>query len=156
MLNRRIASSSDIEDLLSLLEDAKLQQKRHGIVQWNMTYPTKKDIEKDVLNGVLFMYFSNEELIGAVTVRTEDVTLYIERIMVVGTNTGKGYASQIVLNVIHEARLKKCLCIQTTTNHTNFAMRKILSNNNFDEVGRNLKSGREHFGDFINYRRLLS
>jgi ribosomal protein S18 acetylase RimI-like enzyme len=105
-----LANTSQLEQIYSLIKDCTTDMISKGIYQWDESYPSKKDISKDIARGELFYIAQNDKFIGVIVItETEDVeyknvkwltpkgnSVYIHRLAVHPTEQYKGYARELM------------------------------------------------------------
>ena len=60
----RKAITEDIADIMSIVSDAQLSLRELGIDQWQDGYPSREVIEKDLVNGVGYVYCDDNRVVG--------------------------------------------------------------------------------------------
>lgn len=68
----------DLEELLKIYLNSRIELERNGIYQWVESYPTKEIIEKDLKKGVLFVLKNSREIIGAINISEEQEVEYLQ------------------------------------------------------------------------------
>jgi len=106
----RIATASDIDDLLILTKACANQMISNGIYQWNEHYPSKEAFIKDVQRKELYVLDVSEKIIGCIVISTfmdheyipvkwltpNKSNIYIHRVAVHPDNQGQGYAQKLM------------------------------------------------------------
>ena len=54
MMNYRLATESDLDEICSLIKSAIAEMERNGILQWDEIYPAREDFLNDIKSGCLF------------------------------------------------------------------------------------------------------
>lgn len=62
----RKATTSDLNEVMEVIEDARLYLKESGSLQWNTPdgYPTSSDMLKDIQNEHLYVYIKDNKILG--------------------------------------------------------------------------------------------
>jgi GNAT superfamily N-acetyltransferase len=64
----RKAESRDIQEIIEIVLGTIPIMREEGSDQWDDTYPLRKDFERDLQNGSLFVFEHNQEVIGSIAV----------------------------------------------------------------------------------------
>lgn len=118
------------------------------IDQWDENYPTRMHFHDDIMNKVLYGYYDDGILLGAVVLMdendppyeelsnwTDDVSFVIHRLIVDPNAQGRGIGKKLV-NYAHElAREKGYKSMKVDTHLENYVMRNLLEKNGYYEVG---------------------
>lgn len=148
------ATMDDLDTLVEILKDGRNQLAERGVDQWQGDYPNVSHVKEDIEQGVAYLVKSdNDETVGALAIinapdhfydqidghwliETDDYVT-IHRVAIHSQHAGKGYASQLFINVIkylkiHRPKLKS---IRLSTNENNLAMQRVITKNGFRKVG---------------------
>ena len=72
----RLAEERDLEPILAIVSSAVREMKRHGIFQWDSTYPSREDFLHDIQEGNLFVGLLDRDIVVVFTVNRECDTQY--------------------------------------------------------------------------------
>ena len=60
----RKAKSTEIEKIMSIIEDGVKFLKQQGINQWQQGSPGRSDVENDIKQGISYVYELDGEIVG--------------------------------------------------------------------------------------------
>ena len=148
----RKAVSGDIE----LIEDTYNEHFQHEIEHGAFTvfkkdvYPTKKDAEKAVNAGTLYVYEENNNVVGSIIVDTKqppeyekiawertltsDEVMVIHLLMVRPSMAGKGIATSLVQYAAELARSNSCKALRLDTGSQNIPARSLYKKLGFQVI----------------------
>ena len=67
----RLATKQDLDDICTLIQQAKYEMERHEIYQWDDIYPARKDFEDDIEKGTLYLAYLEESLVALYVISGE-------------------------------------------------------------------------------------
>ncbi len=147
----RKASCRDIDDILNIIDEAKLSIRELGIDQWQNGYPNRQILEDDISNGNSYVFLKDNAIIGTVAIIFGNEKAYetiydgqwlgngdyatIHRIAIHSDHKGYGFAS-----VIYDKAKRICLnsgihSIRVDTHEGNLPMQRSLAKNGFNYCG---------------------
>lgn len=141
----RLAKIEDLKDIMVVIEDARMQLKARGSLQWNLDngYPDATDIINDIVTNKLFVYDDNK--IKGCVVMCEADTEYdkynvwdnneyvaLHRMAVLKESAGQGVASSLLKHCIAEANGK---ALRGDTHPSNEAMLALFVKRGFVNKG---------------------
>lgn len=145
----RKSNYKDIDKILKIIENAKIEMKKLNLDQWQNGYPNRNVIENDVKNGISYVLEQNQ-IIGTVALSFEKEKSYsqiegkwitngeyavIHRIAIDTKFQNRGIAVKI-LEFVEEICLKKrILSLRTDTHEKNEPMKKLLKKAEFNYCG---------------------
>lgn len=148
----KIATTMDQQEIYQLLEQEKKTMAASGVYQWTETYPNQAIVERDIIKQRLFILVIANEIITVATVSKLAQRSYkIERVATKHQYAGKGYATQLVNDIIKQIKEKKGKYIYSSTNHTNQQMQSFFTKLGFKKVSESIVFGREQLGSFYEY-----
>ena len=62
----RLGLSSDLDHIMKIIKEAQARMKQAGMTQWQNNYPNEEIIKKDISEQALFVYESNNEIVGKI------------------------------------------------------------------------------------------
>lgn len=148
------ATMDDLNTIIDILKDGRNQLAERGVDQWQGDYPNVEHVKEDIQAGVAYLVKADDnETVGTLAivnapdhfydhidgrwlVKTDDYVT-IHRVAIHSRHAGKGYATQLFINVIsylreHRPELKS---IRLSTNENNLAMQRVITKNGFQKVG---------------------
>ena len=146
----RKASTTDINRIMEIIEEAKLQMAREGKCQWDEAYPTRSNIEADVANGTAHVMLTAGRIVayGAVVLTGEPAYNMIEgkwltkqpyvvlhRLAVAEETKGNGVGWLFIKEVERLALAAGLKSVKVDTNHDNNRMLRLLDKAEFTFCG---------------------
>ncbi len=146
----RRATPSDTARCLELIEEAKCYMASLGRVQWDESYPTQADIERDIAEGAAYILTADGSTVayGAVLFTPEEAYAVIRgawlddlpyavlhRLCVADEARGRGVAQRYLRAVEELARANAIGSVRVDTNHDNAEMLHILRKGGFTHCG---------------------
>ena len=142
------ANSTEIEEIMSVIEDGKEFLKQQGINQWQHGSPGHSDVENDIKKGTSYVYELDGEIAGTAMLNTYDADyekyptiwtkcnnyLVIHRLAVKKEYRSQGIGHKFMNDIILFAKENSIEYIRIDTHKDNKIMRKYLSKNNFKEL----------------------
>ncbi|KIS04320.1 GNAT family N-acetyltransferase [Paucilactobacillus wasatchensis] len=153
-IQKRSATPSDLLALHQLMVDAKKQMIANGVNQWTNGYPNSSIIYQDIIDRNVLIYGENFD--SAVTVTQTKDSWIFHRLMVNSASAGKGFATNILKDLINEGSNKGVTKFYIETHNTNFAMLHVLTKLKFISTQRFIKSDRSNLGYFIEFVHLTN
>jgi ribosomal protein S18 acetylase RimI-like enzyme len=106
----REATTSDIEDILQITKACATHMITKNIFQWNNHYPNKNAFLKDLMRNELYVFESQNTIIGCITISSfmdekylpiswltpNENNIYIHRLAIHPEYQGKGYAQKLM------------------------------------------------------------
>ena len=103
----RKACSYDIDDIMSILDEARAFQRQSGFRQWEDGYPGRSDVERDIDCGTAYVFIDTDmTAVGYVALSSSDEAY--DRIGDIWEHSGS-------YGVVHRLALGDCLRGQHTT-----------------------------------------
>ena len=144
----RKANSTEIEEIMSVIEDGKEFLKQQGINQWQHGSPGCSDVENDIKQETSYVYELDGEIVGTAMLNTYDADyekyptiwtkcnnyLVIHRLSVKKECRSQGVSHKFMNDIILFAKENSVEYIRIDTHKDNVIMRKYLSKNNFKEL----------------------
>lgn len=144
----RKANSTEIEEIMSVIEDGKEFLKQQGINQWQHGSPGRSDVENDIKQETSYVYELDGEIVGTAMLNTYDADyekyltiwtkcnnyLVIHRLAVKKEYRSQGIGHKFMNDIILFAKENSVEYIRIDTHKDNVIMRKYLSKNNFKEL----------------------
>ncbi len=147
----RQAVETDIDSVMSFIEQARVYFNAHDIPQWQNNYPNPKVLMKDIGNKTGFSLIKDDNLVGYVSAifdgeQTYDVIydgkwlsiqefVVIHRLVIDSKYKGLGFASLIIENVEKLCSEKGVKSIKVDTHKNNLPMQNLLKKNGFQYCG---------------------
>lgn len=146
----RKAKSTEIEKIMTVIEDGVKFLKKQGINQWQHGSPGRSDVENDIKQETSYVYELDGEIVGTAMLNTYDADyeryptiwtkcnnyLVIHRLAVKKECRSQGVSHKFMNDVILFAKENGVEYIRIDTHKNNVIMRKYLSKNNFKELGK--------------------
>ena len=152
----RPAAEEDLPAILAMVEDARASLKKHGVDQWQGSYPDAGAFRADMARGECFAVLHGQELAAFFTLSTREEESYaaitdgkwtegmsycvLHRCAVSKEWRGSGMAEQMLRCVEEHARAFSLRCIRTDTHKKNKAMQRLLRENGYRYRGNVLVS----------------
>ena len=144
----RKVNSTEIEEIMSVIEDGKEFLKQQGINQWQHGSPGRSDVENDIKQETSYVYELDGEIVGTAMLNTYDADyekyltiwtkcnnyLVIHRLAVKKEYRSQGIGHKFMNDIILFAKENSVEYIRIDTHKDNVIMRKYLSKNNFKEL----------------------
>lgn len=146
----KIANLNDANDILKIINQAKIYMKENNLNQWDENYPNIETIHSDIKNQVNYILFDKEKVIGTfVLIFGEDETYKniegswktnlsygtLHRIAIHNDYKGKNLAKLILDFSIEKSLEKNIHSIRIDTHKNNLSMKKFIEKSNFDYCG---------------------
>lgn len=146
----RKAKSTEIEKVMSVIEDGVKFLKQQGINQWQHGSPGRSDVENDIKQETSYVYELDSEIVGTVMLNTYDADyekyptiwtkcsnyLVIHRLAIKKEYRSQGVGHKFMNDIILFAKENSVEYIRIDTHKDNVIMRKYLSKNSFKELGK--------------------
>lgn len=156
-----VVTAQHIDELVQILEEAKVNMERQNIYQWNNQYPDRKlilsDIDKQELyilkdrtETIVCMGTFSESSIKEITIPIDTSAVFIKRLIVKANTCGQGLAKELIDKYIDKCKLKGRE-LYSCTNHTNLPMQRVLEKMNFRVVESFVIEERKTYGKFHLY-----
>lgn len=150
-ITRRLATLNEVEDILTLIVDAKEQMARNGVQQWNDAYPNEAVVLADICHQSLWLYGSANN--ACVTIVRHGSQFFIKRLIVGSEQAGHGVASQMIDDVVSQSISSNADGVRILTNHTNQPMINLVRKKHFSQINQLLMPDRPQFGNFIEFQK---
>lgn len=147
----RKSAIKDIDEIMKIINEAKLYFKENNINQWQDGYPDKDVILNDVKNEESFVVINDNKVIGTVVISFKGEKTYnkiyegtwlsnndyavIHRIAISNEFKGFGIGTMIIEEAQKLAFEKNIRSIKIDTQKDNTSMQKLLIKNNFKYCG---------------------
>lgn len=150
-IRRRKATMNDLDEIMSLISDAKRQMIDNGVYQWTDDYPNQQIVVSDIQNEFIWLYGSGVN--ACVTIVEHRNKCLVKRLMVRTSVSGRGIAKQMLKDVTAKTSAS---IIEIATSHTNRAMLHLLTKERFNSIGQYVVKDRPQFGNFITFQKIIS
>ena len=145
----RKAKSTEIEKIMSIIEDGVKFLKQQGINQWQHGSPGCSDVENDIKQGTSYVYELDGEIVGTAMLNTYDADyekyptlwsscnnyLVIHRLAIKEECRSQGVGHKFMNDIILFAKENNVEYIRIDTHKDNKIMRKFLCSFGFEEKG---------------------
>lgn len=147
----RKSAIKDIDEIMRIINEAKLYFKENNINQWQDGYPNKDVILNDIKNEESFVVINDNKVIGTVVISFKGEKTYnkiyegtwlsnndyavIHRIAISNEFKGFGIGTMIIEEAQKLAFEKNIRSIKIDTYKDNISMQKLLIKNNFKYCG---------------------
>jgi len=143
--NFRKATTTEIPQIWSIIQQAIIRRKNDGSKQWQDGYPNEEVIQKDIEKGVGYVLTENEEIAGYAAVLFNDEPAYhelkgkwltdgdfvvVHRLAVADSHAGKGLAQKMMQSIEDVGKQNSIFSIKVDTNFDNLPMLRI-----FEKLG---------------------
>lgn len=143
--NFRKATSADVYQIWTILQDAIIRRQEDGSNQWQDGYPNLQIVQQDIEKGVGFVLTNGDGIIAYSAVVANDEPAYaniegqwlsyghfivVHRVAVANKHLGRGLAKLIFKEIEAYALGQQIYSIKADTNFDNIAMIKT-----FDKLG---------------------
>ncbi|WP_314023745.1 GNAT family N-acetyltransferase [Gemella sanguinis] len=146
----RKAKSTEIEKVMSVIEDGVKFLKQQGINQWQHGSPGRSDVENDIKQEASYVYELDGEIVATAMLNTYDADyekyptiwtkcsnyLVIHRLAIKKEYRSQGVGHKFMNDIILFAKENSVEYIRIDTHKDNVIMRKYLSKNSFKELGK--------------------
>lgn len=145
----RKAKVNDIQQIMYIIEEAKVGLKEQQIDQWQNGYPNKESILNDITNSVSYILEDNYQIVATCMISSQndpnytriedgswlqdDCYLVIHRIATHPQFKGKNIASLIINKA--PSLYPTCKSIRVDTHENNISMQRLLEKNGFVYCG---------------------
>ncbi|MFU8786257.1 MAG: GNAT family N-acetyltransferase [Candidatus Izemoplasmataceae bacterium] len=142
----RKAKVEDLDILDTLSVKVILDMQNHQINQWQLNYPRKEHLQKDIEQDALFVYVQNEKIIGVMALYQENDPPYktvnwlkqhsmvVHRIFVDPDYHQIGVASKLLYYAIKYCKEYHYESLKIDTHPANYRMRNFLKKHQFHEL----------------------
>ena len=144
----RKAKSTEIEKIMSIIEDGVKFLKQQGINQWQHGSPGRSDVENDIKQETSYVYELDGKIVGTAMLNTYDADyekyltiwtkcnnyLVIHRLAVKKEYRSQGIGHKFMNDIILFAKENSVEYIRIDTHKDNKIMRKYLRKNRFKEL----------------------
>jgi ribosomal protein S18 acetylase RimI-like enzyme len=145
----RKALKQEIPKLLEVTQACARKMIVEGIYQWNEHYPNEEAFKKDLETGELFVLFSENDIVGCITISTfkdeeynavqwltpDKSNYYIHRLAIHPNFQHKGYAKQLMDFAESFAKEKKATSIRLDTFSKNIRNQKFYEARGYARLG---------------------
>ncbi len=156
----RKSAPADIDEMMQIVNDAKLLLKKQNINQWQTGYPNRPLLEKDIADGIGYVLCDGSRIAGmcAITFGADESYEKIEggwkttgsnyavvhRMAVAADSHGKGLGVKIYKEAEKLARSRKASSVRADTHQENIAMQRTMEKSGFLPCGIiHIKGGEE-------------
>lgn len=138
----RLGTLEDINSIMKIIKEAQFRMKSEGMTQWQNNYPNETIIKQDIMDNALFVYESENQIVGTMSVFSFD-SVYdqiegswlnanaykvIHRIAISTAYVGKKLTHQMIDFVFDHFNIRD---IRIDTHQKNKAMIKSLESQGF-------------------------
>lgn len=183
MFKFRKSNFSDIEEILKIIEKAKIELKKLEIDQWQKGYPDRKAVENDVKRNISYVIEEIDEnkretenkisrkVVGTIALSpereesyskikgkwiTDDDYMVIHRLAVDSDVKNKGLGTKILEFSERVCIENKILSLKADTHENNEPMKRLLTKNGFSYCGLiYLDSGPDFGAKRIAYEKII-
>lgn len=147
----RKTNLKDIPEIMKIIHDAQAGMKLLGISQWQNGYPNEKSFEKDITEGISYVYVEEGEIVATAAMfcapepdyariyegkwKTSGDYGVVHRIAVKKEAKRAGYAAKIIEYAAEMARQAGYGSLRMDTHEGNIPMRTFLKKQGFEECG---------------------
>ena len=146
----RKSVQSDVENIISIIKEAKEYFKKNNIDQWQDNYPNEETILNDINNETSYVLVKDNNIVATASISFEEEKTYknidgnwltndryvvIHRIAVSNDYKGLRLSSTILDNAKALALKNSIHSIKIDTHKDNKAMQRVLKKNNFTYCG---------------------
>lgn len=162
----RAANLKDLPAILAITKETVEIMAKEGNPQWDETYPNEQDFRRDILEGSLFVFEENEEILGFICLNLQQPKEYqkaawsqnapatvLHRTAVSPAHRGKGTAKALFAFAKEYAIQNGTRYIRTDTHSSNEKMNALMLRCGFVKTGEIPLAGRE--GRFFAYEWVL-
>ncbi|OJG54592.1 hypothetical protein RV06_GL002551 [Enterococcus haemoperoxidus] len=147
-----LADSKDYKEINDLFEAAKSYMYQTSVYQWTSTYPNEQTIQHDIYDQHLYKLVDNCIIVAVATIEVMNQESYILRRIATNPNyLSKGYASNLLNDIINNIKEKNGKHIYSSTNHSNLKMQHFFKKHGFEKISEYTEIEREHLGSFYKY-----
>ncbi len=138
----RLGTLKDTKNIMKIIKEAQSRMKSAGMTQWQNNYPNETIIKQDIMDGALFVYEVNNQIVGTMSVFSFDFVYdhiegswlnnnpykVIHRIAISNAYVGKKLTHQMINFVFDYFNIRD---IRIDTHQKNTAMIKSLESQGF-------------------------
>jgi len=159
MMTFRKATEQDLDQIMHIIDQAKIYFKENHIDQWQNQYPNPDIIMKDIENGYTNVLIQDDKIVATASITFDTAenyeTIYegkwrwdghyatIQRLAVDQNCKGKGLSSLVIKYVEEMCVERGVKSIRVVTHENNYPMQKVLYKNNFEHCGYVIVRGSE-------------
>lgn len=145
-----LSKYENLNDILNIINQAKIYMKKNGINQWNKDYPKLESLEKDILDKTSYIVKDGEKTIGTFVLVFGEEKNYqkiegawktnfpygtLHRVAVDNNYKGQGVASFILNFAKYEAIKKSVYSLRIDTHKDNSSMKRFIEKSGFEFCG---------------------
>lgn len=145
------ATQKDLENIMEIINQAKIFLKSQGVDQWQTGYPSTADIEKDIMQEKGYLFVNYEEIVGYVCIDFDGEPAYdtidgewaidapyvvVHRMAFSDRARGKGIAAEAFSLINKFSREKGVYYFRVDTDADNKVMQHLLSKAGFIYRGK--------------------
>ena len=145
----RQAKLSEIQEILSMTRSCGQKMIAEGVFQWNEHYPNIEAFQKDIKRNELFVFTSEEKIIGCIVISSEkdkeydDISwltpdgdnYYIHRLAVDPAQQGKGIARKLMDFAEAYVAKKNAVSVRLDTFSQNHRNQKFYRSRGYTQLG---------------------
>lgn len=151
MSNLKLATLSDLDEIVSIIEAAKLLLKEEGLTQWQSGSPTVDMLKQDIINHTSYVYLHEGYIAGVINIQTEPDVNYLNiegqwqqdneayitlhRIATHALYRNESIAQKMILSAIEVAKEKGILQLRVDTHRDNYRMIYLVQKLGFEFAG---------------------
>lgn len=146
----RLATKSDLNDVLSITKACASKMITENIYQWNESYPDRATFEKDIKHKNLYVFEEEKKILGCIVISLEmdseykdlnwltpnDQNYYVHRLAVHPNFQGQGIAKKLMNFALELAKKNRMLSIRLDTFSGNAKNQMFYESLNYISVGR--------------------
>ena len=150
-MNFRQSVKEDVEDILTIIEQAQAYLKEAGINQWQNNYPNSETICRDIDHQESYVLMEGDAIVATTALSFKEEKTYrsiyegqwisnkeyavIHRLAVNHNDKGSGVASKVICFVEKICLDKGITSIKVDTHENNRSMQRLLEKNKFQYCG---------------------
>jgi len=150
-MNFRLSQLKDIQNILAIIEEAKIFLKEQGVNQWQNGYPNEEVIVEDIKNSCSYVLEEDGKVVGTTVIGFCGETTYeniyggvwlsndsfavIHRMAISKSHMNRGFSTELMKNVEKLVLAKGIKSIKVDTHKDNKVMQKFLQKNGYKYCG---------------------
>lgn len=163
----REATIQDLEEIMTNVRAVVKWMHERGSRQWDMSYPTEADYQKDIDRRELFVYLLEGKIVGVYTISREGHQEYpsinwtsvvpawtLKRVAINPDYHGRGIADQLMRFAEQQAKSAGIYRINTDTYSENLHAQKLFKRHGYQLVDK--RTGRRGTIEFFYFEKVLS
>jgi len=148
-MNYRMASTSDIDKICSLIADAIKEMESKNIYQWDELYPVKDDFLEDIKNNSMYLALEGDEVAALYVISDEsdeaydyaawkydkDTSYVLHRFCVSPSFQNKGIGKKVLLHIEEQIKDMGYESVRLDVFTENPFAQKLYRNNGYEVTG---------------------